>query len=1291
MPIRINLKELFSADAQSTIVDKINFNFNKLLELGIGEQGEKGISGIQGAAGPIGLTGDQGTRGSIWYVDSAGDPNSVQFNDLIFGDLYLDSNTFSIWQYDGTQWNFIANLANIINNYLTASPSPFKRGFGIGTPDDSRFILFNKRDDPNDLELGITSLTPSTNDILFLNNFDEDQISPFVYGPALVPISPQVATDDLYNALLSISTDQQASLSGRYHIELGALSLNPNNSELKLTSVYENLKITYNKVFHGPANPNIHSGLDNYNLGVFSLDIPELIINSNRTTNGVFQFIVPKFLNSPSENTRFDIYLGSKYGLDEIANQTTNYVKSDGILLGSGSSLGNVGFIEGHLVPNYPNSNTGYLNNQLSNAYLWLDALDSDGIMIDDFVFQNGGNIVQLGLSEPRQKAITQAALGANSSPDFFARGAISIIGNEVLTVFGDGSVYNLINADLTSKYGYFNKFSIDDPNLPTSEIITNSRFNGAVSGGTTPTPTCNTGYLKSEQPIGPGASDITEDGEYAYVVNSQRRDRINPTFTVSGINYSQTSFQILKKRDKNNVSLKRISRLGVGEERGSVSNNIEINGANRIKLYGKYAIVTTGTLLNWPIPINLSGTDYAGRISAIDISDPYAPRIQASASYSALVNSTVCYMDMDIHDELAVTLTWEQTNGVSTADLQIRLDAFDLGGLKDISPLATPSTASIEWIGKGTVNILNSTGLNSSQLGNAVRYGAVSTDGKRAYAGYGNEIRVFSLIKESRVQDSPGVPPCYFKYDQSLTTTFIRTTSESIVDIKILGNSLYVLASSLTAGRLIKYEVRGGVLTQSWDKAIAQAVSRFEVSGKHIYVAAQGLGAGAFDKNQGNLIVIDFDGFYTAAAHIESLRTEELNITKDIKVGSSANIFGQLNIGGSAQIQGHLGVKTAIQTPFIINDEGNLSIETAGTFDVGAAFSIDMFANQNITLNAGGVTSQLRLLSGYDVELTAANKIDINAVTLDAYVNGNVIINADNASSLLRLRSANDIELIALDRIDVDATTIVDIASADITMTASDDVNITASDDVTITATDRVDLSAGGSSTGMSMALNEIFILASTASSGIQIQSNGSQPSTYGTTGVNLPLKLYGHLSTSQRHNSPFNVSPSQPAIVSGLFQPPGGVDNGAYDGAVKINWQKIGNVIYATGFIQMSGGSTSGSGLIPFPVLGSGAISDVYGTATVFVFNARTVMLPAFAGYDSTVSTTRFYFETALGYLYRPLPIAFTDGNYESGNSPAANVQADLGDGVSNNSGNTERVRRQSNIQFTISYRIS
>ena len=119
MPIRINLKELFPADAQEITVDKLNFNFNKLLELGIGEQGLRGFSGVQGSPGPGGIPGPTGIRGNAWFLDAVYDPNTLTFTEpLIDGDFYLDSTTFTVWQYNGATWDFVFDLTAIINSYL---------------------------------------------------------------------------------------------------------------------------------------------------------------------------------------------------------------------------------------------------------------------------------------------------------------------------------------------------------------------------------------------------------------------------------------------------------------------------------------------------------------------------------------------------------------------------------------------------------------------------------------------------------------------------------------------------------------------------------------------------------------------------------------------------------------------------------------------------------------------------------------------------------------------------------------------------------------------------------------------------------------------------------------------------------------------------------------------------------------------------------------------------------------------------------------------------------------------
>jgi hypothetical protein len=1104
MPIRINLKELFSADSQSIVIDKINFNFNKLLELGVGEPGEKGFSGIQGAAGPIGLTGDQGIRGATWFVDSATNPNTLTFVDLLEDDLYLDSNNLAIWQYNGTQWNFVVDITNVINNYLVASPSPFKRGFGIGTPNDDRFILFNKRDDLNDISLGINA-SPSQNDILFLNNYDEDAIIPFANGPAETPTGSQVDTNAYYNSLLAISVDHRSLSTGRYHLELGSLydTVNP-----KLTSTYENLKIKFRR-----EGGSVHGGT-HYNKAIFSLDIPELSLDSLRITNGVFDFVLPKFLGA--ENSRFNIYLGSKYGLDEVASGGSGFVNSDGILFYSGSAFGNVGLIDGHLIPSYPN-NTGYVANSLTSSYLWLESLAANGIMLNDIVLQNGGNIVQLGTTPPRLKATVTSQKGAPGTTAFLYSGAITILGNEVYTGFGNSDIYNFTNADLL-KSGYFNKFSISDPNSPTSDFIITSvdyiEFDGSITRPTVGND-CNQQYTSSENPIGPGLKDMVSDGDYIYAVNSQRLDK-NPTTTTSGgSTYAHTAFQILKKNSKNSIGLTRVSRLGLGSTNGGSILATEINGASRIKLFGKYAIIATNTLQGWNTPLNISDTalnTYDGRITAIDVSDPLNPRIEATAGpYKTLTApSTTAILDLDIIDDYAFVLTWEQTNGTTTADVQVRFDVFDLRGLKRDDP---STNGTVQWIGRGQIPILDSTGLNAGQISALSKTGAISTDGRYVYVGYDNTVYKYSFNTLNGGRNGVFTSFCYSQYPSEDQSPVAGVSSRKIVDIKILGNSLYVLLSDASNGQFVKFETKD-VLTQVYSRSLSgQAVSRFENSGKHFYIACQNTN-GSGETNANSLIAIDFDGFYTAGAHIESLRADEVNISKDLKVGGSLNIATSLNVGSGAQIQGHLGVEKAIQTPYLINDEGNLNIVAGG--------------------------------SGRDVNITASDNIVLNPT-------GDLSVNASNAEMNL---------------------------------------------------SNRFDLycpNSGAPQSQISADLGNIYVYSGLE---MQLQSDGAAPANYNTP-ANFPLKIFGHLSASGAHTTQIStITPTQPAIISGTFNPPANVIPNDTSGASIMHWQKIGNIISVTGRIAFDSDNSSIllNGLVPFPLKHTlHSISNVYGTATI------------------------------------------------------------------------------------------
>jgi hypothetical protein len=350
MPIRINLKELISSDSQEIAIDKINFNFNKLLELGIGELGLTGKTGSVGSAGPVGPEGGTGIRGSSWYVDAAADPNSLSFTDLVIGDFYLSSERISIWRWNGVQWQFIADLSNVVNNYLAESPSPFVRGLGLGSSKDNRFILFSRRGNTEQDIIDDQALSNSSNnDILFLNNFNEetintlllDQVPPgFEYGPASSPTSNQVATSTLFNSLASIYADHYNSGTfGRYHLELGSLyEFDPDNlnGEPILSETKHNLKIRFLK--DTISSPNFPLTNSLINIARFNLSKPELSAITEIDQNGVYEFITSSFNQEGGtpEQEEVTLRLGGAKGLGEYS--IAGVEPTDGIYLQSGAS-----------------------------------------------------------------------------------------------------------------------------------------------------------------------------------------------------------------------------------------------------------------------------------------------------------------------------------------------------------------------------------------------------------------------------------------------------------------------------------------------------------------------------------------------------------------------------------------------------------------------------------------------------------------------------------------------------------------------------------------------------------------------------------------------------------------------------------------------------------------------------------------------------------------------------------------------------------------------------------------
>jgi hypothetical protein len=301
MPIRINLKEIFSSDPQEILVDKLNFNYNKLLELGVGTPGPTGLTGPQGAAGPVGLVGPQGDRGATWWVDS-GDPNTLTFTGLIDGDLYLDqtSNVFQVWKYDdntGT-WVSVVSIAAIVTSYLSSlSNIPFETVTTFQAPGSTavnKFILFDKRDDyVADATRGTANV--SLNNMLFLNNFDETDVTYPTLG------------QDQYNSLLSIfpahddTQDSGRAQSGRYHIEMGSLYMDNDVlpvGTIKYSDLKHNLKAKFYKQYVDPLLPPQLPATNSWiNTAKFSLSYTESQSLLDIDQNAAFEFLFPKWNN----------------------------------------------------------------------------------------------------------------------------------------------------------------------------------------------------------------------------------------------------------------------------------------------------------------------------------------------------------------------------------------------------------------------------------------------------------------------------------------------------------------------------------------------------------------------------------------------------------------------------------------------------------------------------------------------------------------------------------------------------------------------------------------------------------------------------------------------------------------------------------------------------------------------------------------------------------------------------------------------------------------------------------
>lgn len=396
MPIRVNLKEIFPSDPQEINVDKVNFNFNKLLELGVGSPGPIGLTGPAGPAGPIGLIGPQGDRGATWWVDS-GNPNTLTFTGLIDGDLYLDqtSTAFEVYQYDDmtSTWNSVVSIATIVNTYLsTVSPSPFTIG-PTGIPATStKFVVFDTKgltyDDDYITDNNRGSLNQSKNKVLFLTNFDENIIDSLpipLPQPLLWPVDQNSLYTSIFKVFANHSDAQLSSFAdiGRYHLEFGSLYNDGTNT--LLSDLKHNLKGKFYKRYIGLGFGELLLTNEWINTAKFSLSVPEEFSTSQVDQNGEFEFVVPKY-NNESVLVRDELSVRIGAWESQVEHGPSfNYILADGIsfsLRNSETRVTNIG-----IATNYQSAYT-----EIDNMNLFmLDANSQiDGILLNKDTYTVG-------------------------------------------------------------------------------------------------------------------------------------------------------------------------------------------------------------------------------------------------------------------------------------------------------------------------------------------------------------------------------------------------------------------------------------------------------------------------------------------------------------------------------------------------------------------------------------------------------------------------------------------------------------------------------------------------------------------------------------------------------------------------------------------------------------------------------------------------------------------------------------------------------------------------------------
>jgi hypothetical protein len=950
MPIRINLKELFDSDSQSITVDKLNFNFNKLLELGIGLPGDKGITGPQGGVGPAGIQGPIGDDGNYWFV-GAGDPNPQTFTDLEDNDFYLDTSNSSIWQYDASinTWNVVVDFAAVINNYLNSLGATFIRGLGAGSPDDNRYILFPNRGNtiPDTATDGLGG--SSNNDILFLSNFNEKL---GIINIANFPTN----SDNLYNAIQKIYVDATSGIPGRYHLELGSLYQDTNGTlDNLLSSLKTNLKFRH-AVDDLGGSSNFPSTNDYLYLGKISLSKPELALIGEIDYNAALEIITPKYNNEGAPVVRGELV--TRIGSRESIGEYFTGINVDGISI-------DLPGVSGKIAMGIA-SNFSSIRPEVDGLdYLMLEKDSSiEAIYLNGKTLQDGGNIEQLSTGEVSIKTSVIDTLANNTH---WKNQGLAIAGTKVITVSGNRSVLDLDQSGRICLYDISN---------PVNPILD---YNRSVDSRTTIANKTGTASVDTNNILGSGLADVQIAGEYAYFVNNQDSGTGTGVAPPLYTNKSFAKFQIGRIWNKFNVSdeIDRVSYLDIPE----------LDGAHRLEVRGKWAWVITN------LEIATVSASNRARLTSIDISNPAAP-VLGSSYQDALYTR---YLAMDVADgQVAVLKSTFSPGAIPSTNLLINLCIFDSSNPNAISgpeKETGPTGATVVESHINTPLVINQ--------GRAYYFGGIKLLGKYAYIAWGKYLYIYDT--------QIGISSQPIKMSETGLGLSISFVDSYAIDIEIIGTTAYVLAwdepsPESGASVIIKMDVSDVQNPYIISKTYLTGLSkpgRLKYSGKYLYVASVNSASPTIEN--GGLFVIEVDGIRSPGAHIDSIRAGKLHVDKNAVIQENLTVNQSLNVGpGGIYVDAGEGITadgviSSTKSFETIKDDLDLSMEITSSIElatqIGTGFGSTVFGAY-YRINGGSIVPDPGSTSGNNLYGNIISVKDLDASSIDSFRGHSVGVN---------------------------------------------------------------------------------------------------------------------------------------------------------------------------------------------------------------------------------------------------------------------------------------------------------